>query len=140
MTGNNKFFRTPWYGRKSGVENADQTSPSPHRQEPSRDAQHGDRQSDRSARTAALSAPEPVLRSAVVRPASGIVSPYLTCKEAAIYLRMSHRSLERLRVNGGGGPQFRRGSPGKKAKILYHIDDLNAWLERRFNSTSEYET
>jgi len=78
----------------------------------------------------------PVRRSAVVtsqRPES----PFLTTKEAAGYLRMSPRSLERLRFEGTG-PRYRKAGAGKKAKVLYTAADLDAWLSQPFGSTSEY--
>lgn len=63
---------------------------------------------------------------------------HLTTTEAADYLRLSPRSLERYRVEGTG-PRFLKAGPGKRARVFYRIADLDAWLEGTlFTSTSEY--
>jgi len=49
-------------------------------------------------------------------------SPFLNTRQAAFYLRMSARHMERLRREGGG-PCFRRHG----RFVFYHIDDLNVW-------------
>ena len=49
-------------------------------------------------------------------------SPYLGTKQAGFYLGLSHKTLARLRVIGGG-PAFRK----LGTTIRYHIDDLKAW-------------
>lgn len=49
-------------------------------------------------------------------------SPFLNTRQAAYYLRISARHLERLR-KGEGGPYFRRHG----RFVFYHIDDLDAW-------------
>jgi excisionase family DNA binding protein len=60
-------------------------------------------------------------------------SPYLTTAEAAYYLRISGRQLERLRKDGGG-PRFRPGRP-----ILYHVDWLDEWASAQaVESISEF--
>lgn len=51
---------------------------------------------------------------------------YYTTEEAAKYLRVSKRWLEKLRQIGGG-PMFSK--PGKK-KVLYLWDDLVDWVAR----------
>lgn len=81
------------------------------------------------------SASDPVIRE---KPKSNwpVVSPFLTTKEAAAYLRMSPRSIERLRIEGKG-PPYKKCGKGKKAKVLYAIDDLDAWLGGARLSTSE---
>jgi hypothetical protein len=62
----------------------------------------------------------------------------LVTKEAAQYLHASPRTLERWRVDGDGPPYIKLG-PGLRAKVLYRLSDLDAWLARfRYNSTSEY--
>ena len=59
-------------------------------------------------------------------------SPYLTNKEAADYLRLQTRTLDNLRWIGTG-PKFRKHG----GRIVYHIDDLEAWSENRLRiSTS----
>lgn len=62
----------------------------------------------------------------------------LTTKEAAHYLRLSARTLERYRVEGTG-PAFLKLGPGKRARVFYLRDQLEAWLlERNHSSTAEY--
>lgn len=51
-------------------------------------------------------------------------NPFLNSPQAAHYLRMSNRQIERLRSRGDG-PIFRRHG----RYIRYHIDDLVAWSE-----------
>ncbi|MBU2580260.1 MAG: helix-turn-helix domain-containing protein [Alphaproteobacteria bacterium] len=63
---------------------------------------------------------------------------YLTTPEAAHYVRLSERTLERLRLDGTG-PRYKKAGPGKRARVLYDRDDLIAWLDgSSFASTSEY--
>ena len=49
-------------------------------------------------------------------------SPFLDTRQAAHYLGLSPRHLERMRSRGEG-PPFRRHS----RFVRYHIDDLDAW-------------
>ena len=57
-----------------------------------------------------------------------------TQREAAVALRLSERSLERLRWNGLG-PKFIR--CGRRS-IRYQQSDLDEWIEgRRVRSTSD---
>lgn len=51
---------------------------------------------------------------------------YLTNSEAAAYLRLSPRTLEKHRVTGGG-PRFRKFG----RSVRYDIDDLNNWANAR---------
>jgi len=51
-------------------------------------------------------------------------SPFLTTKEAAHYLRLSPRTLEKMRVTGSG-PNYRKHG----RYVRYNINDLNAWSE-----------
>jgi len=63
---------------------------------------------------------------------------FFTTKDAAELMQLSHRTLERMRVEGGGPPFVKAGN-GKRARVLYLKSDLIAWLKgRRFDSTSEY--
>jgi transcriptional regulator GlxA family with amidase domain len=63
---------------------------------------------------------------------------YLTTAEAAQLVRLSPRTLERLRLQGSG-PRYLKAGRGKKARVLYRRTDLVAWLEQsEFKSTSEY--
>jgi len=53
--------------------------------------------------------------------------------EAAAFLRLSPRTLDRLRVEGGG-PRYLK----LRRSIRYRQADLRSWLDRRsFDSTSE---
>ena len=57
----------------------------------------------------------------------------LTTKEAAAYLRLSHRTLERYRVTGEG-PTFLKA----RRRVFYRQADLDQWLENsRRRSTSD---
>jgi len=63
---------------------------------------------------------------------------FLTTIEAAAYLRLSPRTLERFRVEGTG-PKFLKAGAGKRARVLYDPVELQAWLTRfAYQSTSEY--
>lgn len=63
---------------------------------------------------------------------------YLTTAEAADFVRLSPRTMERLRVQGTG-PRYIKAGRGKRAKVLYRVADLQEWLEATtFQSTSEY--
>ncbi|WP_442593369.1 helix-turn-helix domain-containing protein [Parapusillimonas sp. JC17] len=69
----------------------------------------------------------PVLTAAAAR--------YLTNDEAADYLRLSPRTLEKMRVIGGG-PRFRKFG----RRVMYAITDLDAWADRRaYDMTSDPE-
>lgn len=60
-------------------------------------------------------------------------SPFLSTREAAFYLGLSYRTLEKMRLTGDG-PRFRKHG----RYVRYHIADLDAWSEgRRKNSTSD---
>lgn len=63
---------------------------------------------------------------------------YLNSQEAADILRLSIRTLERKRVEGTGPPYLKAGK-GSRARVLYRLEDLEAWLKNHmFTSTSEY--
>ena len=81
------------------------------------------------------------MRPAPLRPAAApatfVAQPprYLSNDEAADYLRLSPRTLEKQRVLGGG-PKFRKFG----RRVMYAVADLDAWAEdRRFCSTSDPE-
>ncbi|WP_312932399.1 helix-turn-helix domain-containing protein [Stutzerimonas nitrititolerans] len=60
---------------------------------------------------------------------------YLTNDEAASYLRLSPRTLEKQRVIGGG-PRFRKFG----RRVMYAIADLDAWADQHsFEATSDLE-
>lgn len=61
----------------------------------------------------------------------------LTTAEAAQFLRLSPRTLERLRVQGTG-PLFLKLGPGIRSRVLYDSVDLRSWIERRYSATSQY--
>lgn len=81
------------------------------------------------------------MRPAPLRPATAAVTPaaqpqrYLTNDEAADYLRLSPRTLEKQRVIGGG-PRFRKFG----RRVMYAVADLDAWADSRsFEATSDPE-
>ncbi|MDX8541553.1 helix-turn-helix domain-containing protein [Mesorhizobium abyssinicae] len=49
-------------------------------------------------------------------------SPFLNTAQAAFYVGLSQRTLEKMRLKGGG-PQFRKHG----RFVRYHIDELDAW-------------
>ena len=60
---------------------------------------------------------------------------YLTNDEAAAFLRLSPRTLEKKRVIGGG-PRFRKFG----RRVMYAIVDLETWADARsFEMTSDPE-
>ena len=69
--------------------------------------------------------------------AEGSISPLLTEREAANFLRLSPRSLQRFRA-AGAGPAFVRAGP---RRILYARDALFKWLaSHTFHSGTEAES
>ena len=63
---------------------------------------------------------------------------FMTTVEAAAYLRIKPNTLEGMRVKGTG-PTYLKVGPGKKARVLYRLEDIDAWLEQyAFSNTSEY--
>ncbi len=66
---------------------------------------------------------------------SGANRVFLTQPEAAAYLRLSPRTLERHRVAGTGSVYVKLGR-----RVLYRRSDLDDWAaSRTFGSTSEAE-
>ena len=60
---------------------------------------------------------------------------YLTNHESAAFLRLSPRTLEKLRVVGGG-PRFRKFG----RRVMYAVEDLVAWADARsFEATFDLE-
>lgn len=60
-------------------------------------------------------------------------SPFLTTDQAALYVGLSRRTLEKMRT-AGGGPRFRKHG----RYVRYHIDDLDEWsADHVKTSTSE---
>ena len=63
---------------------------------------------------------------------------FLTSNEAADLLRISRRTLERMRVDGSG-PRYIKVGAGKRSRVLYRETEIEAWLTKfSFGSTSEY--
>jgi hypothetical protein len=82
------------------------------------------------------------MRPAPLRPAAAAVAApaqpqrYLTNDEAAEYLRLSPRTLEKQRVIGGG-PKFRKFG----RRVMYAVSDLDAWADQRsYEATSDPNT
>ncbi len=62
-------------------------------------------------------------------------SPFLDTEQAALYVGLSRRTLEKMRTIGGG-PRFRKHG----RYVRYHIDDLDGWsAEHGRVSTSDLE-
>ena len=60
-------------------------------------------------------------------------SPFLNTAQAAFYVGLSQRTLEKMRLTGHG-PRFRKHG----RYVRYHIDDLDAWsLGAQRASTSD---
>jgi hypothetical protein len=68
-------------------------------------------------------------------PQSAQPTRYLTNDEAAAFLRLSPRTLEKQRVIGGG-PRFRKFG----RRVMYAAADLEAWADARsFEATCDPE-
>lgn len=53
-------------------------------------------------------------------------SPFLNTAQAAFYIGLSQRTLEKMRTIGGG-PRYRKHG----RYVRYHIDDLDGWSNAR---------
>jgi hypothetical protein len=60
-------------------------------------------------------------------------SPFLNTAQAAFYIGLSKRTLEKMRVTGGG-PIYRKHG----RYVRYHIDDLNAWSTARAKTSTSH--
>lgn len=70
-----------------------------------------------------------------VAPSTNLPTCYLTNDEAAAFLRLSPRTLEKLRVIGGG-PRFRKFG----RRVMYALTDLETWADARsFETTFDPE-
>ena len=58
-------------------------------------------------------------------------TPFLDTKLAAVYVRLSPRTLERMRY-AGGGPRYRKHG----RYVRYHIADLDAWSAGRARTST----
>lgn len=77
----------------------------------------------------------PAVAPAIASTAAAQPQRYLTNDEAAEYLRLSPRTLEKQRVIGGG-PKFRKFG----RRVMYAVADLDAWAaDRSFETTSDPE-
>ncbi|MEZ6809292.1 helix-turn-helix domain-containing protein [Pseudomonas aeruginosa] len=81
------------------------------------------------------------MRPVPLRPAAAAATTppqpqrYLTNDEAAEYLRLSPRTLEKQRVIGGG-PKFRKFG----RRVMYAVADLDTWADQHsFEATSDPE-
>jgi hypothetical protein len=73
------------------------------------------------------------MASAALDSVSQSVPRYLTNAEAAAWLKLSPRTLEKQRVIGGG-PPFRKFG----RRVLYAVEDLEQWsAARTCDSTSD---
>jgi hypothetical protein len=82
-------------------------------------------------RGAAAAAPQPAPTQLVSAAAAN--PEFLTTDEAATFLRLSPRTLEKQRVLGGG-PRFRKFG----ARVVYAAVDLRAWADSNtFGMTSD---
>lgn len=78
----------------------------------------------------------PPASPSVLKPASG--DALLTTQEAAQLMRLSGRTLERYRVDGGG-PEYLKLGRGKRSRVYYLTSALREWvLKNKHTSTSEY--
>jgi hypothetical protein len=67
------------------------------------------------------------------KPATTPAAVYLTCDEAGAHLKLSPRTLEKMRTIGGG-PRFRK----LGRRVMYSLQDLEAWADSRAcESTSD---
>lgn len=73
----------------------------------------------------------PVSQSGDRDPAPRSAARYLTNDEAAAYLLLSPRTLEKLRVIGGG-PKFRKFG----RRVVYALEDLESWASARSCDTT----
>jgi len=61
-------------------------------------------------------------------------SPFLDTAQAAHYVGLSRRTLEKMRVVGGG-PRYRKHG----RYVRYHIDDLDEWSASRAKTSTSDE-
>ena len=61
------------------------------------------------------------------------VSPFLNTAQAAFYIGLTKRTLEKMRVRGAG-PIYRKHG----RYVRYHIDDLNAWSQGRCKASTSH--
>ena len=82
---------------------------------------------------ASCTAPAAAPQYASTAPAGVATPEFLTTDEAGSFLRLSPRTLEKQRVQGGG-PRFRK----LGARVVYAAADLRAWADSRaYEMTSD---
>ena len=74
--------------------------------------------------------PAPLRPAAVPARATTQPARYLTNDEAADFLRLSPRTLEKQRVIGGG-PRFRKFG----RRPIYSVEDLDSWVAARMTES-----
>lgn len=62
---------------------------------------------------------------------AGLPSRYLRTPEAARFLSLSHRTLEKHRCYGTGPRYSKVGG-----RVIYRVDDLQAWVDRGVKSST----
>ena len=60
-------------------------------------------------------------------------SPFLSTAQAAFYVGLSRRTLEKMRLSGRG-PTYRKHG----RYVRYHIDDLDAWSQGQAKTSSAH--
>lgn len=58
-----------------------------------------------------------------------VLPVFLTTVDLAKMLRMSPRSIEKMRLENRG-PRYHRLGESGKAKVIYRLSDVEEWLER----------
>ncbi len=70
-------------------------------------------------------------QAALTPPAPRAAPRYLSNEEAAVFLHLSPRTLEKQRVMGGG-PKFRKFG----RRVVYAVEDLESWANARSCDTT----
>ncbi|MEM1371842.1 MAG: helix-turn-helix domain-containing protein, partial [Pseudomonadota bacterium] len=60
---------------------------------------------------------------------------YVTTKQAAEILHLTTRTLERKRMDGDG-PTYCKLGPGLRARVVYRLSDLHAWVSGQARSST----
>lgn len=67
-----------------------------------------------------------------------IESKFLSESDAATYLSISKKTLQRLRCSGGG-PDFCKLGKGRGSRVIYPLQGLHDWaMDKKCQSTSTY--
>jgi len=135
---NHPYFRRKFFARRTDVNDPDPRPVQPQlpllgpEYEPTAEPGPVDRP-----RSKALVNSEPVRRSGPIAPSN--IPTLLSGKALAPRLGISHRTLERMRVEGGRDPlPYHKLGGGKRAPVRYNEAEVLAWLIRhRRTSTSD---